>query len=159
MKCGDPLRAGFPHPMVVAGLWFLLLPMLVALVGCGPSSGTVPVKGKVTYQGKPVTRGRITFEPIKLADSRAPVRPSMAPIQQDGSFKMSTFESGDGVQPGEYKVIIWAVENEPGDDDWGKIGSTFELGWLVPEKYGYSTSTPLTVTVPSQGDLLLDLSD
>ena len=36
--------------------------------GCGSSEGpfvgtTVPVKGKITYRGKPLTQGQITFEP------------------------------------------------------------------------------------------------
>jgi len=136
----------------------ILLMAALTVAGC-QSSDTVPVRGKITYAGRPVDRGRITFEPIKLADEAAPRRPSIAPIRADGTFEMTTFASGDGVQPGEYKVIIWSVENEPGDNDWGQIGKTFDVGWLVPEKYARSKTTPLTVTVPPEGELHFELTD
>jgi hypothetical protein len=139
----------------------LLSPALALLAGCGQDTVTVPVSGQITYQGKPVDRGRITFEPVRLDDPNMPSRPSIAPIKPDGSFVLSTFQASDGVQPGEYRVVIWSVQNEPGDEDWAHVGTTFDLGWLVPEKYGYSKSTPLTATVPAgkRVELNFELTD
>lgn len=37
--------------------------LCLAAVGCGPSDSTVHLTGHVTYDGKPVPRGTITFSP------------------------------------------------------------------------------------------------
>lgn len=86
------------------------LPRLVALVallvapcwGCGSSSGTpvtlIPVKGKVTYKGQPVTKGVIQFEPDGYG------RPARGQLQSDGTFELTTLKPGDGVVAGEHRI-------------------------------------------------------
>jgi hypothetical protein len=74
--------------------------------GCGsspsgpPAGATIPVKGKVTYRGKPLTRGTITFEPTDAG------RDANGAIQSDGSFTLTTFKDGDGAIPGTHKVKV-----------------------------------------------------
>ena len=85
----------------------LLLASLVFLPcwGCGSDSGqltgtTIPVKGKVTFKGKPLTQGEIVFEP----DSAG--REAHGPIKSDGSFELTTFKQGDGAVPGTHRVAV-----------------------------------------------------
>src|SRR6516164_8831509 len=52
--------------------------------GCGSSGGTpvtlIPVKGKVTYKGQPLTKGVVEFEPEGYG------RPAKGQLQSDGTF-------------------------------------------------------------------------
>jgi hypothetical protein len=83
--------------------------MTLAIAGCGSKyPPTAPVKGKIIINGKPVTTGRISFHPTTGE------RPAMANIQPDGSYSLTTFESGDGALLGHHKVSIKStrIENE-----------------------------------------------
>ena len=74
----------------------------VAIAGCGgggPPVQTVPVKGKITYRGKPLTKGTIHFEPDYG-------RPAQGEIAFDGSFTLTTYASGDGAVPGAHRVSV-----------------------------------------------------
>ena len=76
------------------------LPKLVALAvlvvgpcwGCGSASGTpvtlIPVKGKVTYKGQPLTKGLIEFEPNGYG------RLASGQLQSDGTFVLTTLKPG-----------------------------------------------------------------
>lgn len=129
---------------VRTGALGLLAIALLLAPGCsakGPK--TVVVKGKVTYQGKAVPRGMITFQPAELSQT-AGSHPASGEIQPDGRFKMSTFKQGDGVLPGKYQVTIRALESEPQAEDLRA-----KPVWLIPPKYGDVSRTPLTVNVPA----------
>jgi hypothetical protein len=74
-------------------------------VGCGATgSGTspslVPVKGKVTFKGQPVTTGTVRFEPDDYG------RPATGKLQSDGTYVLTTLKEGDGVVPGHHRVSI-----------------------------------------------------
>ena len=83
----------------------LVLALALSLAGCGgssstPSAGaTVPVKGIVTYKGKPLTRGTVVFEP----DAG---REAQGELGGDGSFTLSTFVKDDGAVPGAHRVAV-----------------------------------------------------
>ena len=73
--------------------------------GCGANgAGTlpelIPVKGKVTFKGEPLTNGTIRFEPDDYG------RPASGKLKPDGSFVLTTLKEGDGVIPGHHRVII-----------------------------------------------------
>jgi Protein of unknown function (DUF1559) len=60
------------------------------LLGCAESRPkTAVVTGKVTYQGKPVPHGTITFVPANGPAATGEIRP-------DGSYTLTTFRDGDG---------------------------------------------------------------
>ncbi|WP_254053627.1 hypothetical protein [Singulisphaera sp. GP187] len=62
-----------------------------------------PVSGKVTYQGKPVPKGTITFA------SLAPEgRNATGQLDSDGSYTLQTENPRDGALLGEYNVMIYA---------------------------------------------------
>ncbi|WP_165249407.1 hypothetical protein [Paludisphaera soli] len=85
----------------------LALGLAAALLapGCGsssaqpPAGSIVPVKGVVTYKGKPLARGTIVFEP----DSG---REAQGEIKADGSFVLTTFLPDDGATPGVHRVAV-----------------------------------------------------
>jgi hypothetical protein len=62
------------------------------------------VKGKVTYKGKPLTKGMITFLPDGYG------REAHGEIQPDGTFVLTTDKEGDGVVAGEHRVSITHLE-------------------------------------------------
>jgi hypothetical protein len=73
--------------------------------GCGANgSGTLPsllpVKGKVTFKGQPVTTGTVRFEPDDYG------RPATGKLQSDGTYVLTTLKEGDGVVPGHHRVSI-----------------------------------------------------
>lgn len=76
---------------------------LLAATGCG-SSGTHPVHGRVVLKedGKPLTGGMVIFEP---ADESLKVN-AHGSIQKDGSYRLSTYQDGDGAPPGRYRVLV-----------------------------------------------------
>jgi hypothetical protein len=108
--------------------------LLVALSG-GCSSPTelaqkmvVPVKGVVTYKGKPLTTGSIRFEPVDAG------REAYGTIQPDGTFVLSTFKEGDGAFRGTHTVVVTGV------------------GRSIPAKYGSAASSQVEVEVKDEQD-------
>src|SRR5690348_16271909 len=70
----------------VACLLTLVSSFLLAVTGCGSNGGkapgkTVPVKGTVTYQGKPLTKGTVRFEPDAGPEAEGEIRP-------DGTYEL-----------------------------------------------------------------------
>ncbi|MBY0457505.1 MAG: carboxypeptidase-like regulatory domain-containing protein, partial [Gemmataceae bacterium] len=78
---------------------FLALAALTA-TGCGTT--LQPAGGQVLVDGVPVKEGTVMFYPT------AKGRPATARIGEDGSFVLSYEKPGDGLPPGEYKVVIVA---------------------------------------------------
>jgi hypothetical protein len=84
----------------------------LTLAGCGPGNGLTMgrVSGMVTYKGAPVEFGEVLFVPdIEKGNTGVP---SMGPIRQDGTYVMSTQDSGDGVIAGYHRVGIRALDPE-----------------------------------------------
>jgi hypothetical protein len=99
-----PIRC-MPACMPVVALALILGP-----VGCAPgpasldggSIPTVAVKGKVVKaDGKPVTKGILTLEPVEGSSTNA-----TSAIEADGSFELMTRRPKDGAAPGKYRVKI-----------------------------------------------------
>src|SRR4051812_24314393 len=86
----------------------LSLVFAFATVGCGgdanmPKLGKV--SGKVTYKGQPVTSGHIVFTPAagKGGDTG---QTATGEIESDGSYTMTTFNTGDGAILGQHIVTV-----------------------------------------------------
>lgn len=93
--------------------WPLLLVLCLAvglLIGCGRQSGsaykTATVKGKVVYNGQPVTSGGIRFQPIEVpgASQSELGKPASGQVQSDGTFVLTTYKEGDGAVIGKHRV-------------------------------------------------------
>ena len=124
-----------------------LVPVL--LLGCGKTQ-SASVRGTVTYNGKPLTTGSVTFHPV----TDGPV--AIGDIQSDGTYSLQTgTESGLG--PGEYRVTVVATGPIPPPTPQNTEPLP-EL--LIPARYADVTTSGIQRTVAAgsnQIDLSLDL--
>ncbi|EAQ82709.1 hypothetical protein [Blastopirellula marina] len=71
----------------------------IFLTGCGPASPGVAVKGLVTYDGQPIPKGRISFEPSSSTMHVAVVSAKI----ENGGYQLP---ADAGPAPGQYNVRI-----------------------------------------------------
>jgi hypothetical protein len=109
---------------------------LLPLLGCGSSGGgkLLPVSGKVTLKGSPLTGGHIAFHPDLDKGNKGKGVPTGS-IGADGTYKLST-EGKAGAPAGWYKISV--ATNFPGME-----------GTPVPinSKYNSPTTSGLTCEV------------
>lgn len=112
--------------------------LAVSTTGCensGPKM--VQVEGKVTYKGKPVPRGSVSFyaEPKKGNESKElPIG-----IIEDGNYRVVT-RVKDGLTPGWYHVAVNAAKQiDP--------KNPYFTEWLVPEKYSNPKTSKIEIEV------------
>lgn len=114
-----------------------LLPALlaVAAAGCGQSR-TVPVEGQVVWadDGSPA-RELAGYEVTATVPGSA--SSSRGEVDQEGKFRMSTFEVGDGVEPGEHQVSLAPAPRTEIDPP---------LKATLPAKYARPGTSGLTFT-------------
>jgi hypothetical protein len=115
----------------------LIICCSVAFSGCdqGPPAGKV--RGKVTFKGKPVAEGLVTF--INPKEGGA----AEAYLNSDGTYAV-----GNRVPVGDYQVMITPL-TEMKDTDPGKTPpmKVEKNAPDVPRKYRMPGSTPLKATV------------
>jgi len=118
------------------------------LLGCGAAGPkTAIVKGKVTFKGKPVPNGTVTFIPASGQHATGEIRP-------DGTYTLTSFRPGDGAIPGTYKVIVVAMQDMTGrlPEDRTPLPPP-----IVPNKYTSIATTDLIAEV-KEGENTIDLS-
>ena len=94
---------------------FMMVAAAGFCVGCGDSGPeripTYPVVGKVLVDGEPVEMLAIRCVRLSEADNENPTL-SQAFTAADGTFKIGTYESKDGVPEGEYALTFqWGEWN------------------------------------------------
>jgi len=130
---------------------------LTVLAGCGTK--LQPAGGKILVDGNPVKEGTVMFCPVNKG------RPATARIMEDGSFTLSFAQPGDGLPPGDYRVVIvadiWKEGRKTAAQEYDEANlkrqgiqdtSTNAGGILihvVPPEYNDVATTPLTQTVAS----------
>ena len=128
----------------VRGIGCLLALSLSVLAGCGEKTGTLPISGKVSYQGKPVVGARVSFV------SKAGTRPADGVTDSEGRYQLGTFMAGDGALPGDYGVVVSSAGPDatkpPSTEIQGADAyavptaesrkSTLPAKYLTPEKSG-----------------------
>jgi hypothetical protein len=136
----------------------VVLGALMLVIGCDSGPKVAPVHGNVTYKGKSVPTGTVTFYPS------AGGRPAVGNIASDGSYTLSRNQPGDGAVVGEYKATIEAREAAPGVAASQARSLTDELAAnpmpqganaikdLVPAKYSTIETSGLTATVRSENN-------
>jgi hypothetical protein len=122
----------------------LLSAISVLLPGCGTRLPTVPLSGKVTWQGQPLGNGKVTFTPIKLADESLPKRPAIAELGPDGVYHVASFRENDGLVPGEYSVTVHSYKSVTSLET-----PNVPTVWRIPERYGDPSTSGLKFTVPA----------
>jgi hypothetical protein len=130
--------------------------------GCDSGPKLAPVRGRVSYNGKPVTTGRIMFYPEHG-------RPSVASVAEDGTYSLTNNVPGDGALIGKHQVTIESTKVYPGamtdpksaEEEMalskkgyppGKWLVAGKVDWLVPEKYSRRETSPLTATVENKSN-------
>lgn len=113
------------------GNYILILLLVLCVSGCGEQSSLAPVTGSVTYQGKPLASGTLTF--VKPGSRQA-----MGEIENGIITSVSTKGSNDGLAPGEYQVAINAF-------DLSKNLSPPPS--VIPKHYGDYSKSGLTATI------------
>jgi hypothetical protein len=126
---------------VIAAAWIACV-----LSGCSKkSTGFTEVSGVVTYQGKPLTQGFVTFVPAGDAGSGA-----SGTIGPDGRYELLQSRSVKGIAPGQYKIRIESWEVAPGMGG-GKPKHA------MPEKYYLVTTSPLQAKIEPGESQTIDL--
>lgn len=165
-------------------LRLFLLGMLAgaACLVCGGCSGsdrpaTAPVRGQVTFRGKPVAGATLSF----LCDG-AP-RPAVGTTDAAGAYQLTTYEPNDGAVAGTHVVTVkkYATvsdENLAGfDPEAGPaamskaidkaVQQTLEAQWKarksppeLPVKYGHRTTSDLRKEVVAGENIInIELSE
>jgi hypothetical protein len=106
---------------------------------CGCSGNlvpTYPAGGQVVFSdGKPLPGGNIEFAP-----QEGTVRTSArAMIQEDGTFRLTTFEDGDGAIEGQHRVLIIPARQ--------REDRNARFAWSVDPKYQSFDTSELEATV------------
>lgn len=133
----------------------VLIACLMFATGCGAKASTrklIKVSGTVTFAGKPLETGTITF----VAEGNEPM--NAAGDIKAGKYTLSTEKPGDGAPPGAYKVRIESWATPPKMDEKG-----FEAGKsAIPERFNVAGSSGLTATIkdaPAAQEANFDLTE
>jgi hypothetical protein len=110
-----------------------------AWAGCSRDPAVGEVRGKVTFTGKPVTEGKITF--INPTTGYA----AEADLENDGSYVVKTKEGGLVV--GEYTVVVNPLIYLDASDPRTPLSPVEKPAPNIPEKYRSQGRTPLRATV------------
>jgi hypothetical protein len=142
-------------------LWLLIL--FGTIVGCS-SSNTHPVRGRVLLDEKPVAGAAVTFMPVNGNG-----RPPTGMTDQDGVFQLTSFKKNDGALSGDYIVVVSRTdavppppEAEPGDsksviEHYKGLKAKRSKSPPLPSVYADAAKSPLRVTVPTEGEVVLRL--
>ncbi len=116
--------------------------LLCSTLGCNDASLGVSIQGQVSYRGKLISSGTLTFYPTKG-------RPISAVISLDGDYSCQ-------LPPGKHRVtVVLGVDLPAG---W-KEGDAIPASKLrLPPKYTSRVRTPLAVTVVDGQSEAVDFS-
>lgn len=121
--------------------------VLLTILGCGPKVPLYPVSGSVEFRGRPLTTGVVAFH---HDDNVSPI--AKGDIQSDGSFKLETFQPGDGAVAGACTVTVTSMT--PGRGIEGQDADYQPPKPLIPIKYMRLLETPLKATVDKKENVI-----
>ena len=145
-QVGRGRRAALP-------MLFMFAAAALAATGCGDSGPEMArVSGTVTYQGKPVPKGTVSF--VSPEPGR---RNATGNLDANGYYRLQTEQPGDGAELGEYDVTLYS-HDEPVLDYRPKV--PVKVQRLIPEKYEDPKTSNLKRTVKSGSNTFdLELTD
>jgi len=87
--------------LLVAGL------LIVSIAGCGGRKGPklYSVKGMIYINGEPAKDVNVMFTPVTPFEDGLLLSPAAA-TDEDGSFRLTSFDPDDGAPAGEYQVTV-----------------------------------------------------
>lgn len=138
------------------------LAVAALLPGCGKPP-MVPVKGVVTFHGKPLPGCKVGLFPDVDGFDPAKHGYGYGITDAAGAFEVQHPGGEKGIYPGRYKVTFVAWVDSKGRPIPPSAKPSEVPGGvknLVPAKYEGLSTTPETASVPSGGaDLTFDLTD
>jgi hypothetical protein len=140
---------------------FVLVCVVAASVvtagGCSKGRGnrpqTFPVKGVVTMGGEPLGGATVMFNPVASDGSGA-----IALTDEEGRYKLTTFDAGDGAIPGEYRVafVKTIFPKQEGVDPM--VAMSGDPKNVLPVKFADSASSGFSATVVAGPDNAFDFA-
>ena len=99
----------------IAGITLTIF--IAGIVGCGGDGlpPPVPVSGKVTLGGKPISGANVTFLSVDGGTSAS------GRTISDGTYKLTTLNTDDGARPGEYTITIAKSDSKFSEADMGNV--------------------------------------
>jgi len=100
-------------------LWAIVATAIVTLAGCGRPAierpPTFQVRGRVFFGGRPAAGARVLL--CGMDDQRLYGLCPHATVETNGSFRATTYKTGDGAPPGRYALTLtWPTPPAPGMD-------------------------------------------
>ena len=122
---------------------------VLAIAGCGDPLNRQAVSGTVTFKGKPIVVGSITFSPLDPAS-----KTTAGSAIHAGKYEVA---SDKGLSPGKYRVSLTAMDKEvlgPVDVTQPMPAAKDMPREILPAKYGAQSTLEADVT--SGGDNVFD---
>jgi hypothetical protein len=150
---------------------FAVLTLFTA--ACSSAYTPVPVKGVVTLDGQPVEGAVVHF---LVPGEQTEGRPAFGTTDHEGRFRLSTLGREDGALPRDYRVVVFKYvparpdvqipafpktpkgKAEREDFLYKLYGDKPHTQNILPAKYADINTTPFQITVPTKGEVVLDLS-
>lgn len=129
-------------------LYLFALPLIIS--GCGgEDNGLAPVSGTVFFKGKPLANAAVNFLP-----NGENTRGATGITDNNGKYKLTSFQINDGAKIGKYSVTIRAEEGGDGALK-AKDDIDYARGKLVtPKKYSDSASSGLTAEIAKKNNII-----
>jgi hypothetical protein len=137
----------------------VLVNFVLLLGGCTPSGQvkTYPVKGKVTFEGKPMVGGG-AISLVPLTDQ--PGKTAGGTIEADGSYVLGTYQADDGSMAGEFRVVIYqeTVKEGKAAPDGSAPAATAAIDVPVADRipivYADTAKSPLTAKIEAKPNVI-----
>jgi hypothetical protein len=118
--------------------------LLACLVGCARDpwdvGRTVPVRGRVLVDGKPLTTGLVVFQ-ADASKGNASKHEPRGKVDGEGTYQLTT-QGKPGAAPGWYKVAVIATQKPT-----NRKGVHTPGPWLIARRYGNGQTSGLSVQV------------
>jgi hypothetical protein len=125
-----------------------LLAFWLLLSGCGSGEVRGRIAGRVTFEGQPVTEGRVVFTSVEKGVHMT------AKINADGHYEVNTV-AGPGLPLATYQV---SVSPPPAETAMGVVSTKPKPNEYsnIPKKYRYPKTSGLTLAL-QKGENTLDI--
>jgi hypothetical protein len=124
---------------------FLAVVLAIAVAGCARTETRKPVfaiSGKATFQNEPMAGAMISFHPLNDPGPRA-LR-AQATVNRDGTFRMTTYDTGDGAPAGEYAVTVYWPSPRPAKPKSADPSALGEEEEITPDRLKRQYAVPAT---------------
>ena len=156
---------------------FVVMAVALLCAGCGSNSEYPSVSGKVTYDGEPLAKIRVVFNPIPVGGSAVPGPYSTGVTDEEGNFSLETRDGQSGAAIGSHKVgFYWSdisvrtlptlkqslQESKKSSEDAAKIKSMIaEVEQKLESRPKLEGNLQVKFSVPQEGtdQAVFDLTD